>query len=206
VSEPTAPSPSGADSEEEPREVRVVDKRWWAQGAGATVEDEQRSDKPSYVADLERQLAEKDGLLRDYAAKYKEASKEFEEARVRMRREIAKDVEREKRRVLAAFLNVVDNLDRAIEAGRAESADSALLTGVEMVRQQFLATLDGYGVAPIDAAGETFDPTVHDAVSTVPVADAAQDNVVIDIVTPGYRVEDEVLRPASVTVGKHAPS
>ena len=71
-----------------------------------------------------------------------------------------------------------------------------------MVRQQFLATFDGHGVQPIDAAGEPFDPNLHDAVSTVPVTETDREGRVIDVVTPGYRVEDEVLRPARVTVGK----
>ena len=180
--------------------VRVVDKRWWArEQAGG----EEGSTKPSYVEELERQLADKDELLKNYAAKYKEATQEFEHTRNRVRREVTKDVERERRKVLAAFLDVIDNLDRAIEAGQSQAADNALLRGVELVRQQFLATLDRYGVTPIEASGEAFDPTSHDAISTVPVNDVKLDNVVIDVVKLGYRVGDEVLRPVSVTVGKH---
>ena len=187
--------------------VRVVDKRWWAQDDTANDPDGgSSSEKPSYVRDLEQQLAEKDELLRDYAARYKEAATEFEKTRVRMRREVAKDVEREKRNALAAFLEVVDNLDRAIEAGQAGSADNALLAGVEMVREQFLTVLSGYNVAPVEAVGKAFDPTLHDAVSAVPVTDVAQDNVVQTVIKPGYRVGDDVLRPAAVTVGRHSPS
>lgn len=183
-------------------EVRVVDKRWWAQ-EGEAPEGESRSSKPTYVQELERQLADKDGLLTSYAAKYKEAAAEFEEARLRLRREIAKDVDREKRRVLGTFLDVIDNLDRAVEATRDAAADSTLLQGVEMVRQQFLDTLEGHGVSRIDAVGEVFDPTHHDAVSTVAVDDAARHDVVVDVVKLGYRVGEEVLRPASVVVGRH---
>ena len=204
------PDPARTDTNDDPAEspaLRVVDKRWWAQADGEISADgKERSTKPAYVEDLEKQLAEKDELLRDYAARYKEAVKEFEEAPVRVRREMAKDVEREKRKVLAAFLEVVDNLDRAIEAGHTGSADDALLTGVEMVRQQFLSVLGGYGVTPIEAAGQKFDPTLHNAVSMVPVTDAAQHNVVVTVITLGYRVEDEILRPASVAVGRHDPS
>ena len=204
------PDPAQTDTNDGPAEspaLRVVDKRWWAQTDGETSADgKERSTKPAYVEDLEKQLAEKDELLRDYAARYKEAVKEFEEAPVRVRREMAKDVERERRKVLAAFLEVVDNLDRAIQAGQTGSADDALLTGVEMVRQQFLSVLGEYGVTPIEAAGQKFDPTLHNAVSMVPVTDAAQHNVVFTVIKLGYRVEDEILRPASVTVGQHDPS
>src|SRR5437867_7409479 len=64
--------------------VKVVDRRWWARGDdGAPAE---RSSKPSYVEELEQQLAEKDRLAREYIAKYRQAASEFEESRLRLRR------------------------------------------------------------------------------------------------------------------------
>jgi len=190
-------------------DVKVVDRRWWARDT-AESDERARSDKPSYIEELETRLADKDKLLTDYAARFKAAANEFEETRVRLRKEVAKDVEREKRGVIASFLEIIDNLDRAIEASRGTSDDNPgvvkLLTGVEMVRQQFLLTLSSYGVAPIDAGGESFDPNLHDAISVTPVTDPAHEGVVIDVVKPGYRLGDDVLRPASVTVGKLAPA
>lgn len=187
--------------------VRVVDRRWWARDEAENSGDD-RSDKPTYVEELETQLADKDKLLTDYASRYKNAADEFEKTRVRLRKEVAKDVEREKRRVLASFLDVIDNLERAIAASREASDDTPgvvnLLQGVEMVRQQFLATLSSYGARPIDANGALFDPNLHDAISVVPVTDADREGLVIDVVTPGYQLDDEVLRPATVTVGKLA--
>ena len=185
--------------ESEPAEVRIVDKRWWAQEESS---DEARSTKPSYVAELEQQLADKDELIKNYAEKYKKAAKEFEQTRTRVRRDVEKDVEREKRKVLSSFLEIIDNLDRAIEAGRSASTNSALLKGVELVHQQFLTMLDGYGVTQINANGEVFDPNLHNAISTVPVNDVKLHNIIIDVVKLGYKVENEVLRHASVTVGK----
>lgn len=184
--------------------IRVVDRRWWVRGDG---EDEAAtaevpSLKPSYVETLEHQLAEKDRLLQETIAKYRAAAAEFDEARARLRKEIAKDVERGRRAVLAEILEVVDNLDRAIEAARAGGSTDALLQGVELVRQQLLAKLGGFGVTTIEALGRPFDPTRHEAVTTVPVADPAQDHVVVGVVRPGYAIGDEVLRPAQVAVGQ----
>ena len=203
--------PEGAEPESEVS-VRVVDRRWWARSKTSDEDDEAPgSSKPAFVAELEqqlqrlnRQVEEKDALLKEYAAKYASAAQEFDDGRVRLRREVSKDVDRETRRVLASFLEVVDNLDRAIDAASASEGASGLHKGVVMVRQQFLLTLDGYGVQPIDAAGEPFDPNLHDAVSMVPVTETDREGRVIDVVTPGYRVADEVLRPAKVTVGKLA--
>src|SRR5215213_6354473 len=128
--------------------VKVVDRRWWANEdtRDAPREDTRGSGKPTYVEDLERQLAEKDKQAAEYLAKYRGAASEFEEARLRLRREISKDVERARREILSELLDVIDNLDRALDAaGRGGSHDS-LLQGVEMVRRQFLAKLEGFGV------------------------------------------------------------
>ena len=195
---------SNAEHEAKSESVRIIDKRWWAKDSKASDADSgTRSDKPSYVQDLENQVAEKDKILRDYATKYKAAAKEIDETRLRVKKEISKDIEREKRNLLTAFLEVIDNLDRAIQSG---SEDSALLKGVELVRQQFLSVLNGYNVSPLKVIGEVFDPSLHDAISTTPVSDITQDNIVLTMIKPGYHVGKDVLRPATVTVGKHNPS
>ena len=79
-----------------------------------------------------------------------------------------------------------------------------LLQGVEMVQQQFLAKMDGFGVKRIDALGAEFDPLLHEAVTAVPAPDASADGRVVGVITHGYRIGDEVLRPALVAVGKAA--
>ena len=190
--------------------VRVVDKRWWARADSSSNNEENPSvGKPAFVAGLEaqletmtRKLEEKDVLLQDYAAKYSSATREFDDARTSLKRELSKDLERETRRILASLLEVVDNLDRAISAADTSEGTSSLHEGVVMVRQHFLKTLAEHGVQPINASGEIFDPNFHDAVSTVPVTETAKEGLIIDVVTPGYRVSDEVLRPTKVTVGK----
>lgn len=202
-----------ADNEHE-ISVKVVDRRWWARGDDAPLEGEPRSDKPTFVAELERQLAEKDNQLKETLTKYRQAAGEFEESRLRLRREIAKDIERGRREILADLLEVVDNLDRAIDSARPSasahpSAGSgqgvsaeALLQGVEMVRRQFLSKLEGLGVTRIEVANQPFDPALHEAVTSVPAASPDQDGLVVGIVRQGYRIGDDVLRPASVAVGK----
>ena len=78
-----------------------------------------------------------------------------------------------------------------------------VLQGVELVRRQFLAKLEGVGVRAIEiASGAAFDPALHEAVTVVPTADAAQDGRVVGVIRRGYRVGADVLRPASVAVGK----
>ena len=191
-------------SDEHDIPVKVIDRRRWAQEkeAGASAATPPASLKPTYVEELERQLAEKDRQLQDTLTKYRQASHEFDEARARMRKEIARDAERSRRDVLAGLLDIVDNLERAIDAARRAGTAEVLLQGVELVRQQFLSKLEGLGVKLIEADGRPFDPLVHEAVTTVPAADASQDGLVVGVVRPGYRIGDDVLRPALVAVAK----
>lgn len=190
-----------SSSKEHEIPVKVIDRRWWARGddGGTPVE---RSTKPTYVEELERQVAEKDRIAQEYIAKYRQAAGEFEESRLRLRREISKDIERSRREILADLLDVVDNLDRAIDAAGKAASPDALLQGVEMVRRQFLSKLESLGVKRIDSEGAAFDPVIHEAVSTVPAARPEDDGRVIGIIRQGYTIGDDVLRPASVAVAK----
>ena len=188
--------------------VKVIDRRWWVQ---KEEEPAQPADgagwhlgKPTYVEELERQLAEKDRLLQETLAKYRDAAREFDDARARQRREVAKEVERGRRAFLADFLEVADNLDRALEAGRAAATPDTLVQGVDLVRRQFLAKLEGVGVRRIDPLGERFDPSSHDAVTVVPTSEPAQDGIVCGVLAPGYFVGEDVLRPARVAVTRLA--
>jgi molecular chaperone GrpE len=191
-------------SDEHEIPVKVVDRRWWARPQDERGTAPEPSLKPTYVEELERQAAEKDRIAQDYIAKYRQASQEFEEARARMRKEVAKDAERSRREVFVSLLEVVDNLDRAIEsaAQAGTPASDALLQGVEMVRRQFVAKLESFGVRSIDAEGAVFDPVLHEAVTTVPATDPSADGRIVGVVRRGYRIGDEVLRPALVAVAK----
>jgi molecular chaperone GrpE len=185
--------------------VKVVDRRRWAHGEPATAEVSSR--RPTYVEELERLLAEKDKAIQAHAARYRESAGEFEQVRARLRRDQDKEIERARRTVLADFLDVVDNLDRALAAARDSGpADAPLVKGVELVRDLLLAKLAAYQVRPIPAEGRPFDPRVHEAVSTLPVAAPDQDEQVVGVIRSGYTVGDDVLRPAAVVVGQHQGS
>ena len=182
--------------------MRVVDRRWWARTDADESTEETRARKPSYVEDLERQLADKASQLQTYAIEQRRARDEFEQVKSRIRRDTAREVERGKRAVITELLDVLDNLDRAIAAATPNAESQALLKGVQLVRDQFLAKLQGFGVTRLDALERPFDAERHEAVSTTPVTDPAQDGLVFAVVKEGYAIGDEILRPASVVVGK----
>jgi molecular chaperone GrpE len=183
-------------------ELKVTDRRWWAREDGETpaVADEPKL-KPTYVEELETRLAAKDAELQQLIAKYRGAADEFDQARARLRKEVGKDVERGRRAVLVSFLEVLDNLDRALAAAGERNADP-LVQGVSLVHQQFLATLEGLGVRRLEPVGRPFDPARHEAVTTVAATAATPPTTVVGIIRPGYVIGDDVLRPAQVAVAQ----
>ena len=104
--------------------------------------------------------------------------------------------------MLLGFIEVLDDLDRALTAARGQKDKPALIEGLEIVRKRFLRELAEFNVTLNPSMGETFDPEQHEAVSSVPVTDEAQNNVVIGVIREGYNIGDTALRPAHVAVGK----
>jgi molecular chaperone GrpE len=155
------------------------------------------------VEDLEQQLAERAAQIQTHLTERRRMLEEFEQVKARLRRDTAREIERGTRSVITEMLDVVDNLDRAIAAAaQSPTSDQALLKGVQLVRDQFLAKLQGLGVTRVDALGQPFDAARHEAVSTAPVTDPAQDGNVVSVVREGYAIGDDLLRPATVVVGK----
>lgn len=197
---------------EQQEPVKVVDRRWWARAAAEETAGEATSaaddepvvfEKPSYVQDLEQQLAAKNEQLQEYVNAVHEAQREFEAMRIRVRKDAARDAEMNRRAVFADLLEVIDNLDRAIDAAHDGGSADALIQGVEMVRQQFLHKLATYGISRIEPIGEPFDPELHEAVATVPVTGEFAEGIVAGIAAPGYLIGEDVLRPAVVAVASN---
>jgi molecular chaperone GrpE len=210
ANEPTSPDltpdASGATSEE--AETRphfsVTDKRFWAardnegsgREGGATTPIARM---PTYVEKLQEQLQEKDRLLRAHVA---ETRSEQEELRRRLARDLEQRLELTTGNLLADFLPVLDNLDRALQSAGQHPSLEALLEGIHLVRTQFLNVLGRHGLKALDRQGQTFDPNLDEAMTTVEVNDPRQHNLVLQEWEKGYTLHDKVVRPAKVVVGK----
>jgi molecular chaperone GrpE len=119
---------------------------------------------------------------------------DFENYRKRAAKEAASAGERAKIGLLRDFLPVLDNLERALESA---DEDGALADGVRLVHSELVNVLARNGVQPIEAEGQQFDPTVHEAMSTAP---GEESGAVLRVVEKGYRLNDTVIRPARVVV------
>ena len=204
VTRPAGSPPPAAADHDAPR-VKVVDRRWWAREDAGGTAAEAPSQKPTYIEELERQLADKERVLQEYLAQHKQAVSEFEDVKLRMRREVNKEVERGRRLILDELLEVLDNLQRATAAARETRNLEALLHGLDMVERLFVNRFEGFGVRRIDALGVRFDPARHEAVTMAPAVSADQDDIVVGVIRPGYMIGDDVLRPAQVVVARFEP-
>lgn len=164
-----------------------------------------------YVAGLESDIEElsalvamKDAELARASVRADQAHAEIEAASNRIASASAKELEQRTRKVLEAFLPVVDDIDRAIAAARHHAEHADVVTGMELVRRSLLTRFGTFGVSHAPALGERFDPRRHEAIALVPVTDPAQDGRVIDVMREGYMIGDDTLRPAGVAVGKRA--
>lgn len=105
------------------------------------------------------------------------------------------------------MLSIADNFSRALAAcppEKREAADpqvKAVIDGVEATERQLLATLEQYGVKPIDTSDGKFDPNWHQAIAEVP-GEGRPAGSIVTVVQSGYRIGERLLRPAMVTVAK----
>ncbi|KFA87221.1 nucleotide exchange factor GrpE [Archangium violaceum] len=104
-------------------------------------------------------------------------------------------------RLLKDFLPVVDNLDRALEAAQKSSDFESLRTGVEMTRKLFDSAFGKHGVKGFSAAGQPFDPRLHEAMQQVESAAVPAGHVLYEAVR-GYTLNERLIRPALVVVAR----
>jgi molecular chaperone GrpE len=97
------------------------------------------------------------------------------------------------------LLPVIDNLDRAMQAAKQAGEQGPLVQGVAIVQGQLLDALKRHGVTVIDAVGQPFDPSQHEAVMQQPAPDKGA-GTVLQVVEQGFAIHDRVLRPAKVIV------
>jgi molecular chaperone GrpE len=121
---------------------------------------------------------------------------ELENVRKRAARDFALAGNRAKAALIRELLPVVDNLERALATANPE--EDHLAEGVRLVHVELMRVLERNGIQVYDPAGEQFDPTVHEAISMREGDNGA--GVVLDVVAKGYKLGDNVIRPAQVVV------
>ena len=172
-----------------------------------TAQELEREDAARVDADLDELLAEARKERDEYLEVAQRTKADFENYRRRAAREAKEAEGRGKSGLARELVPVLDNLERALrasgvdpDADEADDVDGAgLAHGVLLVYRDLRSAVERAGVEAYDPAGERFDPTWHEALSTRPRGEA-DPGMVLETVEKGYRLDDQVLRPARVIV------
>ncbi len=147
------------------------------------------------VDELEKANAElKDQMLRRQA--------ELENYRKRLIRDKEEAIQFSNENLIKDLLGFLDNMDRALAAAKNGGDLDGLIKGFEMTRDQLLSTLDkNWGLKAIEAVGNEFDPSLHEA-CMMAVDESLDKETVLEEFQKGYTLHDRVIRPAKVKIGK----
>ena len=105
-------------------------------------------------------------------------------------------------KLATSMLEVVDNLERALQSETNSDDAKALKKGVEMVLSQLQNAFESENIKVIDPMGEKFDPNFHQAVSMMEAEEGQDSDVVINVLQKGYLLHERVIRPAMVIVSQ----
>ena len=180
---------------------QVVDKRQFlnADSLDITAVPDDKPRYPSYVEELMAKMSETE---RKFKEKKQQIDEEIARTRIRLESDFERKLGLEKQQIVLPFLEILDNLQRAIDASTQAGTVEHLLEGVQMTANLFRSKLQSIGVEPIAALGQPFDPNLAQAVGTVHVKEAINDGIVVDEVQTGYSIQGQLLRPAQVRVGR----
>jgi molecular chaperone GrpE len=152
--------------------------------------------------DLAALLAEAETKRDEYLELARRAQADFENYRKRMAAEVQAAGLRGKASVAADVVPVLDDLERALQAAGLDpegDSDDGLAHGVILVFRGLRETLKRNGIEPVDPQGERFDPTAHEALSTMPV-EGVEAGTVVEVMQKGYLMDGQLIRPARVVV------
>jgi len=149
------------------------------------------------IEQLRVKLAQKEAEARASQDRFLRERAELENFKKRMQREKIETLRFACEPLIREILPVIDNLERATQCG--EGNGGSVIEGVQMVIKALLEILERHGVKRVEALGQRFDPTHHQALAQVETAEH-EPNHVIEQHHTGYLLHDRLLRPALVTV------
>lgn len=160
--------------------------------------------------DLEENKVEKEEVKTSETDELSKAKQELDETTDRLKRIMAEFENYKKRSskeremlynslladIISSFLPIIDNLEKAVDA---KTEDEGYKQGVELVLKQFMDTFKTLGVEQIEAVGKTFDPEIHEAVSSVQDESLGEKEIKEEF-RKGYKIGTKVIRHSMVVV------
>ncbi len=150
----------------------------------------------------ESEVQEEENEFEELNKQYLRLAADFENYKRRMSKDREDSIAYGNEELIKEMLNILDNLERALEHTEHQSDAKPVIDGVKLVQKQFLNTLEKFGVKTVDASkGSEFDPMMHQAIDHAESDEIAPGLVLMEML-PGYTLKDRLLRPAMVVVSK----
>lgn len=196
------PSEKDLTQEEKDDKLKKAEAKDTEEAADKAAEPKAESKESSELESLKKQVADLTAKNKELEDKYFRSEAEIQNAQRRYSKERANLVKYESQRLGKDILPSVDNLERALQVKADDEVSSQLKKGIEMTLEGLVRALKDNGIEEIKADGEKFDPTLHQAVQSVPAENDDQKDHVVQVLQKGYVYKDRTLRPAMVVVGQ----
>lgn len=184
---------AAVESESKIEEVSAEDRDVDLSVLDCADEDNIRAEAPSeLVGELQAEVAETQ-------QNYLRALADLENFKKRSIRERSEMLKYQGERVFIDIVEILDDLDLALDHSKAEGNASEFLEGIELIQKKFLDVLTKWNVKGVSAVGEPFDPNMHNALSSVPSDEMAPGHVLKEL-KKAYFYKDKLIRQGEVVV------
>ncbi|WP_293442625.1 nucleotide exchange factor GrpE [Persephonella sp.] len=159
---------------------------------------EQNKKLSQEIDQLKEKLQKTEEAAKKLSMLYQSLQKEFEDYKVRMRKEKEEAKEEGALRLAKGFMEIIDNFEKALESAQKTTDINALMKGIQMIHYQLYRFLQEQGIEKIDTSS-AFNPLEHEAVETV-ISKEHKPNEIIKVIQTGYKFRGRTIRPAKVVV------
>ncbi|HHX18739.1 MAG TPA: nucleotide exchange factor GrpE [Clostridium sp.] len=163
------------------------------------INEESENNNSEGVDQLKVKLDEKSKQCEEYISMFQRVAAEFDNYKKRTAKEKSEIYDSALTDVVKAFLPVIDNIERAVEASSKDADSKTLKEGIDLIYKQFKEVLGKLEVTEIEGVGSSFDPNKHNAVMHVE-DDSYGENVIVEELQKGYKCKDKVIRYSMVKV------
>jgi molecular chaperone GrpE len=153
------------------------------------------------ITGLQQELQNAQNQCKEYFEGWQRERADFMNYKKRVERDQAQLHQIITANIIKKFLVVLDDMERAIKNRPADAEQREWWNGVDLIYRKLQSILEAEGIQPIAAAGDLFDPNLHEAISHEESSEV-QSGHIIEVVQQGYRLGDRVVRPALVRVAQ----
>jgi molecular chaperone GrpE len=150
---------------------------------------------------LEEELSEARAKAEEYLDGWQRALAEFANYKKRVDREQAQVYQAAAGNIIKRYLDILDDLERALKNRPQDGSGAVWADGIELIYRKFKAVLESEGIKTMETEGQSFDPNLHEAISSEQ-SDSHESGQIIEVIQQGYLLGERVLRPALVRVAR----